>query len=249
MIVLRDEQRIARLRRISQYLNLASMAALVAGLVMIFFTNNANIFLYQLIALVVGWGLSQIGLYLAHRYLRDPRPDQVLDKAVRKAARKDGRLYHYLLPAPHVLLLPSGILLFVTKFQAGRISVDGDKWRHSGVGMRRFFAQEGLGNPSREAESQVRAMADYIRNHVPDVEVEDIPIEPVIVFTASNITDLDTKNSRIPAMHQSKLNGFVRQLRDRLEPLPQADYEQVRAAFDQKASHLLEAVVEETAGE
>jgi hypothetical protein len=214
---------------------------------MIFFSNRADIFLYQLLALAVGWGLSQLGLYLGHRYLRNPRPDEVLDKALRKAARKDGRLYHYLLPAPHVLLLPSAILVFVTKFQTGRISVEGDKWRHSGVGLRRFFAQEGLGNPTREAESQVNAVADYLEKHAPGVG--NIPIEPVIVFTAQKIDQLETKNSRIPAMHQSKLNGFVRQLRDRLKPIPQADYDKVRAAFDRKAAHLFEEVVEDTAGE
>jgi hypothetical protein len=245
MIVLRDEQRIARLRQLSRYLNLAAMAALVAGLVMIFFSNQANAFLYQLIALAVGWSLSQVGLYLAHRYLRSPRPDEILDKALRKAARKDGRLYHYLLPAAHVLLLPSAVLVFVTKFQTGRITVEGDKWRHSGVGLRRFFAQEGLGNPTREAESQVQALAGYIQKNAPGVG--NIPIEPVIVFTAQNIEQLETKNSRIPAMHQSKLNGFLRQLRDRLKPMPQDDYDRVRAAFDQKAVHLLEEVVEEPA--
>lgn len=245
MVVLRDEQRIARLRRISQYLNLAAMAALIAGLVMIFFTNDANIFLYQLIALIVGWGLSQIGLYLAHRYLRSPRPDQVLDKALRKAARKDGRLYHYLLPASHVLLMPAGILVFVTKFQTGRITAEGDKWRHSGVGMRRFFAQEGIGNPTREAEAQVQALSDYVKKSAPDVDVDAVPIEPVIVFTAPNITELDTKNSRIPALHQSKLNGFMRQWRDRSKPMPPELYNKVRAALDQKAAHLMEVVEED----
>lgn len=246
MIVLRDDQRIARLRRISQYLNLAAMAALVAGLVMIFFTNDANIFLYQLIALIVGWGLSQIGLYLAHRYLRSPRPDQVLDKALRKAARKDGRLYHYLLPAPHVLLMPAGILVFVTKFQTGRITAEGDKWHHSGVGLRRFFAQEGLGNPSREALSQVQAVHDYIKKNAPDVDTKHVPIEPVIIFTAPNITELDTKNSSIPALHQSKLNGFMRQWRDQTKPMPLEVYDRVRAALDQKAVHLIEVVEEDS---
>jgi hypothetical protein len=243
MIVLRDEKRIALMRRLSQYLNLAAMAALVGGLILIFFSNSANVFLYQLLALAVGWLLSQLGLYLAHRYLREPRPDEVLDKALRKAARKDGRLYHYLLPAPHVLLMPSGVTLFVTKFQAGLISADGDKWRHTGVGMRRFFAQERLGNPTREAETQVEAITRYLDKYAPGTG--KIPIEPVIVFIASNVDQLDLKNSRIPAMHHGKLNGFLRQRRDRQRPLPQADYDKVRAAFDQKATHLIETLVED----
>ena len=92
MKVLRDEKRIAQLARIGQITSLVGLLALVAGLLVIFLGENPNIFLYQLAGLVIGFGLSQVGLYLAHRYLRRPRMDQVLDKSAGKFARKDSRL-------------------------------------------------------------------------------------------------------------------------------------------------------------
>lgn len=241
MIVLRDEKRIAQLARLGQIASLLGLLALVAGLLFIFISDNPNVFLYQLVALVVGFGLSQVGLYLAHRYLRRPRMDVVLDKAAGKFARKDGRLYHYLLPAPHVLLLPVGVVVLVAKYQGGRISAQGDRWTQAGIGMRRFVGREGLGNPTREAEAQVVKMTAMIQEVAP--AAADVPVLPVIVFTTPNLDTLDVKESRIPATHSAKLAAVLRQQTQVLKPLPKADYDALRAAFDAKAAHLLEETV------
>ena len=241
MVVLRDEKRIAKLARLGQIASLLGLLALVAGLLFIFMSDNPNVFLYQLVALVIGFGLSQVGLYLSHRYLRRPRLDQVLDKAAGKFARKDGRLYHYLLPAPHVLLLPVGIVVLVAKYQSGRISVQGDRWTQAGIGMRRFFGREGLGNPTREAEAQAARMTAMIQEVAPTAA--DVPVLPVIVFTTPNLDTLDLKESRIPATHAAKLGPVLRQQTQALKPLPKADYDALRAAFDAKAAHLLEETV------
>ncbi|MBP6788964.1 MAG: NERD domain-containing protein [Candidatus Promineofilum sp.] len=241
MVVLRDEKRIAKLARLGQIASLLGLLALVAGLLFIFMSDNPNVFLYQLVALVIGFGLSQVGLYLSHRYLRRPRLDQVLDKAAGKFARKDGRLYHYLLPAPHVLLLPVGVVVLVAKYQGGRISVQGDRWTQGGVGMRRFFGREGLGNPTREAEAQAARMTAMIQEVAPTAA--DVPVLPVIVFTTPNLDTLDLKESRIPATHAAKLGPVLRQQTQALKPLLKADYDALRAAFDAKAAHLLEETV------
>lgn len=235
MVILRDEERIARLAQISKYLSFVGMAILIVGLILVF-TGIQGVVLYQLIALLAGWIVSQIGIYLAHRYLRSPRPDEVLDKALKPAAR-NGRLYHYLLPAPHVLLLPSGVIVLVAKFQGGNITVEGDKWKQRGLGLRRFFGQESLGNPTREAESMIEAMASYINKHAPSVE--EVPIGAMIVFTTKGVENLDLEGSRIPAMHYTKVKGFLRR-QERDEILPREDYEAIRAAFDKKAAHLIE---------
>ena len=170
--------------------------------------------------------------------------DMVLDRAASKFARKDGRLYHYLLPAPHVLLLPTGVAVLTAKFQNGRISTNGDTWQQAGLGMRRFFGRETLGNPTREAEAQVAKMAEYIQKNAP--AAAGAPLFPIIVFTAENIAALDVKESRIPAVHASKLSGALRQQSINLKPLPKEQYDALRAAFDDAADHLLEATVEES---
>jgi hypothetical protein len=237
MEIIRDENRIARLRRVSQITSFLGMGALIIGMILVFAGDIQTVFTYQLLALLVGWLLSQIGIYLGHRYIRNPRPDEVLDQTLRKIARK-GRMYHYILPAPHVLLLPTGIMLFVTKYQAGNISVEGDKWKQRGLGLRRLFGQEQLGNPTREAESYIKATASFISKNAP--EVEEVPMAAVIVFTTKGNNELDLKNSDIPALHYTKLKGFMRQ-RAGDQPLPEADFQALQRAFDAKAGDLVAA--------
>ncbi|WP_420641043.1 nuclease-related domain-containing protein [Candidatus Leptofilum sp.] len=236
MVILRDDQRIARLKRASQITSFLGMGILLAGMLILFLPDATNLIFYQLVALFFGWMLSQIGIYLGNRYVRDPRPDELLDEVLRKVAR-NGRIYHYLLPATHVLLIPSGIIVFVPKYQSGTISVDGDKWKQTGLGLRRFFSQERLGNPSREAELSVEAIASYLNKNAPSVE--EVPIGAMIVFTAKGNKNLDIKKSNIPAMHYTKVKGYLRQQK-REKPISEEDFAAIQAAFDKKAAHLID---------
>ena len=235
MVILRDDVRIARMKRLGQITSFLGMGILLAGLFLVFLPGTANLFFYQIVALFAGWMLSQIGIYLGNRYMREPRPDQVLDDVLKKVAR-DGRIYHYLLPAAHVLLIPTGIILFITKYQSGTISVEGDKWKQTGLGLRRFFGQERLGNPSREAALSVEAVASYLNKNAPSVE--EVPIAAMIVFTGKGNSNLDLKNSAIPAMHFTKVKGYLRQQKGET-PMPEEDFAAIKAAFDQKAAHLI----------
>jgi hypothetical protein len=232
MVVIRDEKRIAKLKTRSQRASLIGFVFLLGGFVAVFI-NVQNLVIIQTVALLAGFSLSQYGIYLQHRYGRSPRPDEVLDDAIKSVAR-DGRMYHYVLPAPHVLLTRSGPIVFVLKYQIGKISAVGDKWRQTGIGFRRFFGQEGLGNPARDADSAIKALASYIREHAPDLD--DLSIATMIVFTSKNIGELDVAESSIPAMHFSKVKGFMRQ-KGAGEPLAMSDYEALLAAFDEAAAN------------
>ena len=84
----------------------------------------------------------------------------------------------------------------------------------------------------------VGAIANHIRKNAP--EVEEVPIAPIIVFTTKNIEELDIRDSRIPALHYSKLKSYLRKQRGKLPPMPKSDFEALRAAFDKQAKHLLD---------
>lgn len=240
MIILRDEKRIARLSLLAKVASYGGMAILLVGLALAFVTTDfERVFVYQLIALLIGWIGSQIGIYLMMRYGRSPRPDEVLDEAVRRVA-KNSRMYHYLLPAPHTLLTPQGVIVFNPRPNTGKISVNGDKWQQAGGFLRRLFGQEPIGNPTQEIERMVEGLANFIRKNAP--EVEEVPVGAIIVFTAKGGADFDLKNSRIPAMHYTKVKGFMRQ--QKRDPLSKEVYEAIQRAFDEQAKHVTEAVYE-----
>ncbi len=240
MIILRDEKRIKRMGLFAKIMSYGGMGILLIGLVLVFIIDDfERVILFQMGALFVGWLAAQVGIYLMPRYVRSPRPDEILDEALKKVA-KNGRLYHYLLPAPHVLLTPQGVILFNLRPNIGKISVDGDDWHQSGGFFKRFLGQEPIGNPSKEVEKMVEAMGNYIRQSAPSVE--EVPIGALIVFTSKGATELDLKESRLPALHYTKVKGFLRQ--QKRDPLPKADYEALLAAFDEKVGDLDETIYE-----
>ncbi len=234
MEIIRDEERVAKMKKRSQQATLVGFLFLIGGFILVFIEIQ-NLILFQMIALLAGWILSQIGIYLAHRYARSPRPDEVLDQAVKPVGR-NSKMYHFVLPAPHVLLSPAGPIVFNLKYQSGDIYADGDKWRQKGIGFRRFFGQEGLGNPAKETEKMIANLAGYIRENASGVD--EVPIGALIVFTSKDIKNLDVKESSIPAMHFSKVKGFLKQ-KGLGKSLPKADYDALEEAFDAAASDIL----------
>lgn len=233
MVIIRDEKRMVRMKKTSRWLSVVSMAILVAGLAMAFGNNPQYIYL-QLIALPVGWALAQVAVYLAHRYGTDPRPDEVLDRIFKKAVPQS-RLYHFILPAPHVALTPSGPIVLLPKYQSGVISAEGDKWKQKGIGMKRYFGQEALGNPHKEADAMVGALGNFLRKNAPDLE--DVPIAVMVVFINDRAKELDLKKAAIPALHHKKVKGFLRQ--NKGEPLHKSVYLALRQVFDEAAGDLV----------
>lgn len=236
MVIIRDEVRVRRLKRVGTYLIFISMAILLSGAV-VTFMDNTELFIISFVALPVGFVLSQAAMYLTHRYVRQPRPDEALDEALKKVA-KQSRIYHYVLSSPHVLLTPAGVIILITKYQRGKITYDKGRWRQSGLNfISRIIGQESIGNPVREAENEIKQLAKYISRNAPTVE--EVPIGAVIVFTTKAKETLNVKMSPIPTMHVSKLKGYFKQ-QTKKQTISTADYTALQAAFDQKAAKFLD---------
>lgn len=240
LTIFRDDRRIQRLRRIGLYIGFGGMLVLIAGFLVGIFYQAEQILLYQGLAMLIGLPMSQGGLYLINRYARDPRPDQLLDQGLGKTI-PNGRIYHYLLPTPHVLLTENGPIVFVLKYQGGKISADGDQWHQKIFFMRKLFGTESLGNPTRDAQRAVDDLTAYLQQQAPELAQKELLVQPVIVFT-TNINDLDVKDSRIPALHYTKLRGFIKQFMGTNTPLTKGDYAALQAAFDLAAATKLPAI-------
>lgn len=172
-----------------------------------------------------GLGNRQITLWV-----KEPRADQHLSRALR---RLDDRhyLYHYFLPANHVLLTPYGLFVLLVKGVDGRIRCFKDKWQRNFSLFRllRGLAPEPLGNPTREAKEEVEMIRGYIAHHLPHSQVS---VQGVIVFTHPQV-HLETKASSLPALPLAQLKGYLQQAAAKGEEIPKEAYQELVRTFDE----------------
>jgi hypothetical protein len=157
--------------------------------------------------MLVGLITINIGVFIGGKWMRDPRADQLLDKAL-KGLNHGSRLYNYLLPVDHVILSPPGLFVLTLKFQDGQITGQGEKWRRrlNLWGSFRALFEPPLGNPGRQARKETAKVQSWLDAHLPDAEV---PVQPVIVF-ANPKAQLQLEEPSVPAVALADLKGYLR---------------------------------------
>ncbi len=193
--------------------------------------RGPGLFFISLLALALGFLLSNVGLYYANRYARAERPDAVLAQAL-KGFDNRYALYQFLLPASQVLLEPGGLTAFLLKPQEGQILFQQGRWRNKQGWARllRWVGQEGLGKPHLEAESEVQSLRDWLAAQAPALEV---PVRGVVVFTHPK-AELALDDPPVPALAPRQLKGWLRKA-GRLAPLPSATLARLNQVLDEAA--------------
>ncbi len=197
--------------KIAQRTSLAGLALFAVGMYLTFAAPQAVTWAF--VALIVGFLVSQVGIYFGNRYGRQPRADQVLDRALKGVGEKH-TLYHYATPAGHVIIGPSGVWVLVVKYQQGRIRYHKGKWRQKGgpvLWYLRLFAQEGLGRPDVEVEEEVKLVRKALTEALGEEEAAAVPVEPVLVFTSPKAVLEDVSEAPVPALKPDDLKGFFRE--------------------------------------
>jgi hypothetical protein len=208
MKVIINEKLVKRQATIGKGASLIGMGALLAGLVVSY--RWPNLLTVSFGCLIVGFLLASIGTYNMNRWVKEPRADLALDKALKGFDNKH-RVYHYTLPATHVLLAPSGLFVFTVKDHHGEIRCEGEKW-HQKFNWGRLlllFGQEGLGNPTREVRGEIGRLRHFLDSRLPEA---DVPIEGLIVFTNPRAR-LELTDPAVPVMTSKKLKTHLRQLK------------------------------------
>jgi hypothetical protein len=228
MQVSTNKKLIERRRRIGTYASFGGLGVLLAGMVASF---NMQYLWYSLIALVAGFLLAQFGNYNLRRWGRSPRPDEVIETAL-KGFDDRYHLYAWSLPAPLVLLSPQGVYSFVTRDQAGEITVNGSQWRSKfSLGRALLaFAQEGLGNPSSEALEGAGRLGNWMQAELPDAALE---VQPAIVFINAK-TQLQVNEPTVPVMDAASLKKWLRGS-GKGANLKSADYRALESLFNARA--------------
>jgi hypothetical protein len=208
MKIIKNEKMIKRNSRIGQFSSLGGLLILGVGMYISF--AKPEMISTAWAALLVGFLISQIGLYFGNRWGRSPRPDELLDEAL-KGLDDRFAIYHYKTPVSHLLVGPAGIWLLFPKHQRGKITYEKNRWKQRGGGVvqgyLRLFGQEGLGRPDLEIAAESESLKRYLLKNQPDLELPDF--QAALVFT-SDAADIEVADAPYPSIPAKKLKDLIR---------------------------------------
>lgn len=231
MKIIRNEKLIKRNSRIGNVTTIAALIVLGGGM---FFSvsdpTDPQRVTYSMIALAVGFILTQVGLYMGNRWGRSPRPDEQLDAAL-KGLPGEFTIYHYATPASHLLVGPAGIWALLPYRPRGMVTYSKNRWRVSGGGFLQaymsIFGQEGIGRPDIEAENEVRWVTKSLSEHF---EEDKMPtVNAVLIFTNAQV-EIQAEGAPLSAIKLKQLKDFMRQ-KAKERPISQPQLAAAKAAL------------------
>jgi hypothetical protein len=209
MKIIKNEKLIKRNAQIGSWASLAALVVLGVGMYISF--TRQELFAYSLIALVLGFTLTQLGMYMGNKFGRSPRPDEKLDAGL-KGLPNEFSVYHYTTPASHLLVGPAGIWVLMPYHQRGRVTFKKNRWQMKGGGFlqnyMRIFGQEGLGRPDIEIESESKSLRKYLSRKMDESEIPEF--NALMVFTSEDL-EIEAEGSPVPALKLKQIKDFMRQ--------------------------------------
>jgi hypothetical protein len=217
MKIVTNQKLISRNAKIGKYTTFASLAVLGIGMYLTF--AQSELINWSFAALMVGFLLSQIGIYFSSRWGKSPRPDEILNTSL-KGLEDKYTLYHYAAVIPHLLVGPAGIWIINPYQQAGTITYNENKgrWQQKGGNLYlKIFAQDSLGRPDLEAKTHTEDLQKFIKEKFPDTQFP--AIQNILVFTNPK-ANVQAPEAPIPTLVIDKLKEFIRK-RPKESALPQ----------------------------
>ena len=209
MKIIKNEKLIARNSKLAQWTSLGALVVLGGGMYLSF--SRPELFTYSLICLLIGFIMTQVGMYMGNRWGRSPRPDEKIDAGL-KGMHSEFNMYHFSSPVSHLLVGPAGVWALIPYHQGGQVYFEKNRWKIKGGGFlqgyMRIFGQEGIGRPELEAENQINVLKKFFAKNMEESPIPEI--KAALVFTNEQF-ELEVGDSPIPAMKLKQLKEFMRQ--------------------------------------
>lgn len=227
-----DEKLVNRNRRIAQIASISGLVILIGGMAISF--QRQDMINVSFASLVIGFILSQIGIYFTNRWGRRPRPDELLNQAL-KGLDSKYTIYHYQTPVPHLLVGPAGLWILMPRNQRGAISLKNGRWQNTGGGFiqayLKLFGQESLGRPDIEMQNDIERLRKYLEKKMPEGSI--VPdIRAALVFTNDQVGLQigEDETPPAPTLQLNKLKEFIRKTA-KTSPLSMAKVDQVQQTW------------------
>lgn len=208
MNIITNEPLIKRNKRIAQLSMIAGLAVLGGGMYVSY--KMPEQFGLSLGALILGFGLSQLGIFFTKRWGRSPRPDELINQAL-KGLDSKYTLYHYRTPTSHLLVGPGGVWVLMVRHIPGVISFSNGRWRQRGGNLYlKIFGQETLGRPDLEIGFEMENVEKFLKRILPEEKVP--PIQAALTFAHPKV-EIDISPDDKPPVETvmiSKLKEVIR---------------------------------------
>ena len=229
MKIIKNEKLIKRNSRIGQYTSIGALVVLGVGMYISF--TRPDLFAWSVTSLVVGFAMTQVGMFFSNRWGHSPRPDEQLDSGLKGLPNED-TIYHYVTPVSHLYVGVAGIWVLLPLHQRGRVMYQKNRWKISGGGFMQsylsIFGQEGLGRPELEIASEMESIKRFLskkmegENAVPE-------IQGALIFT-NELIEIEENDAPTPALKLKQLKDFMRQ-KSKEKPLPTKSLERIKGLF------------------
>jgi len=226
MISVKNLPRLKRNSVIAHFNSVTGLLILLAGVVISLFVQSLASL--SLGIMVIGLFLSLIGIYVANRWVKKPRPEDVLDREL-KGFTNAYRLYHYPdLPYDHVLLSPFGATIIQTVNLEGEFTYQDGKWHERfNLGRAlRYIVEEHLGNPISDSQECMASLA----GHLKEATGSKVPVDGVVLFIHPGAV-IEIHKAPMPVLTPNKLRSAIDV---KAEKLPEEVYEKAKEYLDQK---------------
>ncbi len=210
MKIIKNEKLIKRNSQIGQYTSIGALVVLGIGMYISF--TRADLFVWSVTSLVVGFTMTQVGMFFSNRWGRSPRPDELLDSGLKGLPNED-TIYHYVTSVSHLYVGTAGIWVLLPLHQRGRVTYQKNRWKISGGGFMQgylsIFGQEGLGRPELEITSEMDSVKRYLAKKLDNEN--DVPeIQGALIFT-NDLVEIEDGDAPTPALKLKRLKDFIRQ--------------------------------------
>jgi len=199
-----DRKKIATRAELSNITSIGGLVLLLGSVLLPLFLPKASNFSFWL--MVLGLGTAMVGIYFANRWVRKPRPEDLLDKVL-KGLADSYHLFHYPpLPSDHLILTPNGIVVLETIGLPGLFAYKNGHWREAMTIGRalRFIVEEHVGDPIKSAYRSEQVLQERLGKIVDGT----VPIKPIVVFVHPG-AELEIESAPIPVLPAEKLKKQV----------------------------------------
>jgi hypothetical protein len=228
MKILSNQKYIDRNVKITKYITWASLGVLGLGIYLtITQKESTQTLIFTFGALLIGFTLSQISIYMQNRWGKSPRPDELIAASL-KGLDDKYTLYLFNSPVPHLLVSPNGIWGILAYSQKGTISYTGTRWKLKGGNtFRKIFAGDTIGRPDLDCESLVSDYTRGLSKKVPDLALPELNI--ALVFTHPDVV-IEAENAPVSTIPIKKLKDLIRK-RAKNEMIPQGTVDAINESL------------------